>query len=232
MIKVFSSPYLSYFLCLGWSADDFSNVVRQPSGSETIRKKFKNRGFGFVKFSSHAATARTLKVGAKPNFVLGGTLHPFVKWAEEDARVDTEELAKIEIAFIINLPSTTDENYLMLLFGLFGKVGCVQGWSHTVSVKTKPFSNLFRFIKSSNGLTSLHLRLMHISEDGYIQDCDLAAILNVLAEESSIAGLKRGFDALNNYLASHTFLVGDGVTLVEEEEAPKPKLNNPLDLLP
>ncbi|KAJ0535032.1 putative glutathione S-transferase domain superfamily [Helianthus annuus] len=44
------------------------------------------------------------------------------------------------------------------------------------------------------------------------------------AEESSIAGLKRGFDALNSYLASHTFLVGDGVTWVEEEEAPKPKL--------
>ncbi|KAM0008115.1 putative elongation factor 1B gamma, glutathione S-transferase domain superfamily [Helianthus debilis subsp. tardiflorus] len=66
-------------------------------------------------------------------------------------------------------------------------------------------------------LTSLHLRLMHISEDGYIQQCDLEAILN--AEESSIAGLKRGFDALNSYLASHTFLVGDGVTF-------------PLDLFP
>ncbi|KAJ0618736.1 putative elongation factor 1B gamma, glutathione S-transferase, Thioredoxin-like superfamily [Helianthus annuus] len=50
--------------------------------------------------------------------------------------------------------------------------------------------------------------------------------------ESSIASLKRGFDALNNYLASHTFLVGDGVTLVEEEEAPKSKPKNPLDLLP
>uniref|UniRef100_A0A251VGC6 Putative translation elongation factor EF1B, gamma chain, conserved n=1 Tax=Helianthus annuus TaxID=4232 RepID=A0A251VGC6_HELAN len=86
-------------------------------------------------------------------------------------------------------------------------------------------------LKSSNVLTSLHLRLMHISEDGYIQECDLAPILNVLAE-SSIAGLKRGFDALNNYLASHTFLVGDGVTLVEEEEAPKSKPKNPLDLLP
>ncbi|KAJ0521899.1 putative elongation factor 1B gamma, glutathione S-transferase, Thioredoxin-like superfamily [Helianthus annuus] len=35
------------------------------------------------------------------------------------------------------------------------------------------------------------------------------------AEESSIAGLKRGFDALNNYLASHTFLVGDCVTLAD-----------------
>ncbi|KAM0002356.1 putative heterogeneous nuclear ribonucleoprotein Q acidic [Helianthus debilis subsp. tardiflorus] len=118
----------------GWSADDFSNVVRQvfpdvvsidlaqPSGSETISKKFKNRGFGFVKFSSHAAAARALKVGAKPNFVLGGTLHPSVKWAEEDAGVDTEELAKIKIAFIRNLPSTADENYLKLLFGPFGKV--------------------------------------------------------------------------------------------------------------
>ncbi|KAJ0660610.1 putative heterogeneous nuclear ribonucleoprotein Q acidic [Helianthus annuus] len=118
----------------GWSADDFSNVVRQvfpdvvsidlaqPNGSETISKKFKNRGFGFVKFSSHAAAARALKVGAKPNFVLGGTLHPSVKWAEEDAGVDTEELAKIKIAFIRSLPSTADENYLKLLFGPFGKV--------------------------------------------------------------------------------------------------------------
>ncbi|XP_076958068.1 elongation factor 1-gamma 2-like isoform X2 [Bidens hawaiensis] len=35
------------------------------------------------------------------------------------------------------------------------------------------------------------------------------------AEENSIAGLKRGFDALNKYLASHTFLVGDGVTLAD-----------------
>uniref|UniRef100_A0A251VKM3 Putative glutathione S-transferase-like protein n=1 Tax=Helianthus annuus TaxID=4232 RepID=A0A251VKM3_HELAN len=222
-----------------WSADDFSNVVcqvfpdvsidlAQPSGSETISKKFKDRGFGFVKFSSHAVScstrSRALKVGAKPNFVLGGTLHPSVKWAEEDAGVDTQELAKIKIAFIINLPSTADENYLKLLFGPFGKVGCVQGWSHTVSVKTKPFCQFVQiypieqWIDCSSFEIDVHIRgwlYPRLRFGSYIKR----------AEESSIAGLKRGFDALNSYLASHTFLVGDGVTWVEEEEeAPKPKL--------
>ncbi|KAI3799128.1 hypothetical protein L1987_34418 [Smallanthus sonchifolius] len=120
----------------GWSADDFNNVVRQvfpdvvsidlaqpPSGGEiALSKKFKNLGFGFVKFSSHAAASRALRVGSKPDFVLGGTLHPSVKWAEEDAGVDPDELAKIKIAFVRNLPSSTDENYLKLLFEPFGKV--------------------------------------------------------------------------------------------------------------
>ncbi|KAK1414685.1 hypothetical protein QVD17_30435 [Tagetes erecta] len=35
------------------------------------------------------------------------------------------------------------------------------------------------------------------------------------AEENFIAGVKRGLDALNTHLASHTFLVGDGVTLAD-----------------
>ncbi|KAL8242934.1 hypothetical protein R6Q59_013236, partial [Mikania micrantha] len=35
------------------------------------------------------------------------------------------------------------------------------------------------------------------------------------AEENSISCLKRGLDVLNNYLASHTFLVGDGITLAD-----------------
>ncbi|KAK1414683.1 hypothetical protein QVD17_30433 [Tagetes erecta] len=34
-------------------------------------------------------------------------------------------------------------------------------------------------------------------------------------EENCIAGVKRGLDALNTYLATHTFLVGDGVTLAD-----------------
>ncbi|KAI7753331.1 hypothetical protein M8C21_029463 [Ambrosia artemisiifolia] len=34
-------------------------------------------------------------------------------------------------------------------------------------------------------------------------------------EYKCIAGLKRGLDALNKYLASHTFLVGDGITLAD-----------------
>ncbi|XP_035830096.1 uncharacterized protein LOC110866598 [Helianthus annuus] len=216
------------------------------------------KGFGFVRFTTKdvgdkalkelnesmlkgkkivfvscccSTRSRALKVGAKPNFVLGGTLHPSVKWAEEDAGVDTQELAKIKIAFIINLPSTADENYLKLLFGPFGKVGCVQGWSHTVSVKTKPFCQFVQiypieqWIDCSSFEIDVHIRgwlYPRLRFGSYIKR----------AEESSIAGLKRGFDALNSYLASHTFLVGDGVTLVEEEEAPKPKLNNPLDLLP
>ncbi|KAK9061768.1 hypothetical protein SSX86_018951 [Deinandra increscens subsp. villosa] len=120
----------------GWSADDFNKAVRQvfpdvvsidlaqpANGSETtLSKKLKNRGFGFVKFASHSAAARAFRVGSKPDFVLGGTSHPSVKWAEEDARVDPDELAKIKIAFVRNLPSSTDENYLKLLFGSFGKV--------------------------------------------------------------------------------------------------------------
>ncbi|XP_076901004.1 uncharacterized protein LOC143555319 [Bidens hawaiensis] len=119
----------------GWSADDFSKIVHQvfpdvvsidlaqpPSGSDTASKKIKNRGFGFVKFSSHAAASRALKAGAKPDCVLGGTLHPSVKWAEENAGVDPDELAKIKIAFVRNLPFGTDETYLKLLFDPFGKV--------------------------------------------------------------------------------------------------------------
>ncbi|KAI3808636.1 hypothetical protein L1987_24593 [Smallanthus sonchifolius] len=120
----------------GWSADDFNKVVRQvfpdvvsidlsqpPTGSEAaLSKKFKNRGFGFVKFSSHAAAARAFRVGSTPGFVLGDTLRPCVKWAEEVAGVDPDELAKIKIAFVRNLPSSTDESYLKLLFGPFGEV--------------------------------------------------------------------------------------------------------------
>ncbi|KAL8223922.1 hypothetical protein R6Q57_019397 [Mikania cordata] len=34
-------------------------------------------------------------------------------------------------------------------------------------------------------------------------------------EENCISGLKRGLEALNRYLATHTFLVGDGVTLAD-----------------
>nr|XP_043631789.1 uncharacterized protein LOC122603211 isoform X2 [Erigeron canadensis] len=120
----------------GWSADDFSKVVRQvfpdivsidlaqpqSASDSALNKNFKNRGFGFIKFSSHAAAARAFRAGSRPGFVLGATLHPTVKWAEEDAGVDPDELAKIKIAFIKNLPSSTDENYLKLLFAPFGMI--------------------------------------------------------------------------------------------------------------
>lgn len=117
----------------GWSADEFEKVVLQvfpdvvsvdlamlkdmPPG-----QKQQNRGFGFVKFSSHAAAARALRVGSQSDFRLGGKLHPSVQWAEEECEVDPTELAKVKIAFVRNLPTDADENYLKQLFEHFGKV--------------------------------------------------------------------------------------------------------------
>lgn len=153
----------------GWSTDDFNRVVRQVfpdvvsvdlamplSGSENAPgKKFKNRGFGFVKFSSHAAAARAFRAGSKPDFVLAGTLHPSVQWAEEDPGVDPDELAKIKIAFIRNLPSGTDENYLNKLFVPFGKVDKVvvhsKGNSSVGFVHFTQRSHLDNAIKELNG---------------------------------------------------------------------------------
>lgn len=120
----------------GWTADDFDKVVRQvfpdvvsidlakplSSSENALGKKLHNRGFAFVKFSSHAAAARAYRAGSRPEFVLGGNLHPSVEWAEEDAEIDPKELAKIKIAFIRNLPPTADESYLMKIFMPFGKV--------------------------------------------------------------------------------------------------------------
>ncbi|KAJ9540592.1 hypothetical protein OSB04_027098 [Centaurea solstitialis] len=119
----------------GWSADDFNKIVRQvfpdvvsidlalpQGGSDGPGKKFKNRGFAFVKFSSHATAARAFRAGSRPDFVLGGTLHPSIQWAEEDTDTDPDEIAKVKIAFIRNLPSSTDENFLKKLFLPFGKV--------------------------------------------------------------------------------------------------------------
>ncbi|CAA2997186.1 heterogeneous nuclear ribonucleo Q-like [Olea europaea subsp. europaea] len=85
-------------------------------------QKQRNRGFGFVKFSSHAAAARALRVGSQSDFRLGGKLHPAVQWAEEECEVDPTELAKVKIAFVRNLPTDADENYLKQLFEHFGKV--------------------------------------------------------------------------------------------------------------
>lgn len=117
----------------GWSADEFEKLVLQvfpdvvsvdlamlkdmPPG-----QKQQNRGFGFVKFSSHAAAARALRVGSQSDFRLGGKLHPSVQWAEEECEVDPTELAKVKIAFVRNLPTDADENYLKQLFEHFGKV--------------------------------------------------------------------------------------------------------------
>ncbi|GJW12601.1 hypothetical protein Tco_1578428 [Tanacetum coccineum] len=40
--------------------------------------------------------ARAFRAGTKPDFILRGTLHPTVKWAEEDNEVDPDELSRIK----------------------------------------------------------------------------------------------------------------------------------------
>ncbi|XP_075515001.1 uncharacterized protein LOC142549767 isoform X1 [Primulina tabacum] len=115
-----------------WSADEFEKLVLQVfpdvvSVDLPIIKdiqpgqKPRNRGFAFVRFSSHAAAARAQRVGSQPDFRLGN-LHPAVQWAEEDPEIDPKELAKIRIAFVRNLPINADENFLKQTFEPFGKV--------------------------------------------------------------------------------------------------------------
>ncbi|XP_073286430.1 heterogeneous nuclear ribonucleoprotein Q-like [Primulina huaijiensis] len=88
-----------------WSADEFEKLVLQVfpdvvSVDLPIVKdiqpgqKPRNRGFAFVRFSSHAAAARAQRVGSQPDFRLGN-LHPAVQWAEEDPEIDPKELAKV-----------------------------------------------------------------------------------------------------------------------------------------
>ncbi|KAK6117426.1 hypothetical protein DH2020_048835 [Rehmannia glutinosa] len=115
-----------------WSADEFERIVLQvfpdiesidlPMLKDTPPgQKQRNRGFAFVKFSSHAAASRAQRVGSQPEFRLGN-LHPAVQWAEEEHGIDAKELAKIKIAFVRNLPIDAEENYLKQLFEPFGKV--------------------------------------------------------------------------------------------------------------
>ncbi|XP_073293989.1 uncharacterized protein [Primulina huaijiensis] len=115
-----------------WSADEFEKLVLQVFPDvvsvdlPTVKdmqpgQKPRNRGFAFVRFSSHAAAARAQRVGSQPDFRLGN-LHPAVQWAEEDPEIDPKELAKIKIAFVRNLPINVDENFLKQTFEPFGKV--------------------------------------------------------------------------------------------------------------
>ncbi|CAH9067692.1 unnamed protein product [Cuscuta europaea] len=116
----------------GWSADEFENLIHQvfpdvvsvnlvTHGDLQPGQKQRNRGFGFVKFSSHAAAARAYRFGSNTEFLLGN-LHPAIQWAEDESEIDKKELAKIKIAFVRNLPLEADENYLRELFERFGKV--------------------------------------------------------------------------------------------------------------
>nr|GMD01066.1 polyadenylate-binding protein, cytoplasmic and nuclear-like isoform X2 [Ipomoea batatas] len=116
----------------GWSGEEFENLIHQVfpdvvsvnlvmHGDLQAGQKQRNRGFAFVKFSSHAAASRAYRLGTSSEFLLGN-LHPAIQWAEEEPEIDQKEIAKIKIAFVRNLPSEADENYLRELFERFGKV--------------------------------------------------------------------------------------------------------------
>ncbi|KAL2931298.1 Heterogeneous nuclear ribonucleoprotein Q [Bienertia sinuspersici] len=119
-----------------WSPHEFDRVVRQAfpdvhsvdlvmlssDGVTPFTQKQQNRGFGFVQFSSHAAAERAYTLSSRSDFVVGGKCHPNVQWAKEEPEVDPEELAKVKIAFIRNLPSDVNEGFLMKLFGPYGEI--------------------------------------------------------------------------------------------------------------
>ncbi|XP_057769631.1 uncharacterized protein LOC130989623 [Salvia miltiorrhiza] len=148
-----------------WTADEFKRMVLQifpdiesidlamikdtPPG-----QKPRNRGFAFVKFSSHAAAARALRVGSQPEFRLG-SLHPAIQWAEEDSEIDAKELAKVKVAFVRNLPTDAEEKYLSRLFDPYGKVERVvvskKGSSSVGFVHFTERSDLERAVNELNG---------------------------------------------------------------------------------
>ncbi|WKA04020.1 hypothetical protein VitviT2T_022086 [Vitis vinifera] len=153
-----------------WSPDEFDKMVCQAfqdvtsvdlampfgSGDTSLGQKQQNRGFAFVKFSSHAAAARAHRMGSKSDFLLGDSWHPVVEWAEEP-EIDPEELAKITIAFVGNLPKDANEDYLKKLFGPFGKVEKVllskKGQSPVGFVHFAKRSDLDNAIKEMNEKT-------------------------------------------------------------------------------
>uniref|UniRef100_A0A1D1ZF27 APOBEC1 complementation factor n=1 Tax=Anthurium amnicola TaxID=1678845 RepID=A0A1D1ZF27_9ARAE len=119
-----------------WSFEEFEKIVLKafqdvvyvdlamPSstGDGTPGKKQLNRGFAFVQFSSHAAAARAYRIGSSPDFMLAGNWHPAIDWAEKEPELDPDELAKIKVAFVGNLPADADDEYLKELFMPFGKL--------------------------------------------------------------------------------------------------------------
>ncbi|KAM0828275.1 hypothetical protein ACQ4PT_067653 [Festuca glaucescens] len=122
-------------LCKEWSAEEFEELIHKTFkdvlsvdlatasnlDSSASRRRV-NRGFAFVRFSSHGAAARVLRIGSRTDFLLGGILHPAINWAERESNVDADEMAKIKTAFVGNLPANANEDYLKNLFGRFGEV--------------------------------------------------------------------------------------------------------------
>ncbi|KAF0887678.1 hypothetical protein E2562_002373 [Oryza meyeriana var. granulata] len=121
-------------LCKDWSVEEFEELIHKTlkdvvsvdlamarNHDSSIGKRRINRGFAFVRFSSHAAAARVLRIGSRTDFLLGG-LHPSINWAEKESHVDDDEMAKVKTAFVGNLPANVTEEYLTKLFEHCGEV--------------------------------------------------------------------------------------------------------------
>ncbi|XP_066355812.1 uncharacterized protein [Miscanthus floridulus] len=121
-------------LCKEWTLEEFEELIRKTfkdvvsvdlamaSNHGSSNKRNINRGFAFVRFSSHAAAARVIRIGSRTDFMLGDILHPAINWADKESHVDPDEMAKIKSAFVGNLPEDVNEEYLRKLFEQFGEV--------------------------------------------------------------------------------------------------------------
>uniref|UniRef100_A0A0E0MNY1 RRM domain-containing protein n=1 Tax=Oryza punctata TaxID=4537 RepID=A0A0E0MNY1_ORYPU len=117
-----------------WGIEEFEELIHKAledvvsvdlamarNHDSSVGKRRLNRGFAFVRFSSHAAAARVLRIGSRTDFLLGG-LHPSINWAEKGSHIDDDEMAKVKTAFVGNLPANVTEEYLRKLFEHCGEV--------------------------------------------------------------------------------------------------------------
>lgn len=119
-----------------WTHEDVDGMIRQafqdvvdvelavlpdPEGTSGGKKKL-NRGFGFITFKDHSAAARAYRIGNKPDFTLEGNWHPIIDWAQTETDFDPDEMAKVKVGFVSNLPNNVTEDFLRKLFEPFGEL--------------------------------------------------------------------------------------------------------------
>ncbi|KAF3334711.1 Heterogeneous nuclear ribonucleoprotein R [Carex littledalei] len=119
-------------------------------------KRCSNRGFAFVRFSSHEAAAHAHHVGSNPDFMLGGVLRPLIEWALPQADFDLAEMAKTKIAFVGNLPPAANEEYLQKLFGPIGNV-------EKIAISRKSFG-VVGFVHFATRIVSTDLIYLHSTD--------------------------------------------------------------------
>lgn len=132
------------------------SVVPESEGTSGGKRRL-NRGFGFITFKDHSAAARAYRIGNKPDFTLEGNWRPIIDWAQTENDFDPDEMAKVTVAFVSNLPSNVTEDFLRKQFEPFGKLDRVAisrkadypvGFVHFINR-----SDLDRAIKELDGTT-------------------------------------------------------------------------------